>query len=98
MPPSRTIATPVAAPCTLVESKGDGRVVVYYGRGASGGVAALYGPCDVLRMGHDQFPAGPQLRSAETVDHTELVFTPKSGPVGVLVLWDDHTCERRIIP
>ena len=27
-----------------------------------------------------------------------LVFTPKAGPVGVLVLWDDYTCERRIIP
>ena len=29
MPPSRTIATPVAALCTWVESKGDGGVVVY---------------------------------------------------------------------
>ena len=27
-----------------------------------------------------------------------LVFTPKAGPVGVLVLWDDYTCEGRIIP
>ena len=27
-----------------------------------------------------------------------VVFTPKAGPVGVLVLWDDYTCERRIIP
>ena len=27
-----------------------------------------------------------------------LVFTPKAGPGGVLVLWDDYTCERRIIP
>ena len=29
MPPSRTIATPVAAPCTWVESKGDAGVVVW---------------------------------------------------------------------
>ena len=50
MPQSRTIATPVAAPCTWVESKGDAGIVVYYGRGGSGDAAALYGPCDVLRM------------------------------------------------
>ena len=30
--------------------------------------------------------------------HAHLVFTPKAGPGGVLVLWDDYTCERRIIP
>ena len=28
----------------------------------------------------------------------KLVFTPKAGPAGVLVLWDDYTCEGRIIP
>ena len=28
----------------------------------------------------------------------EVVFTPNLGPAGVLVLWDDHTCERRINP
>ena len=27
-----------------------------------------------------------------------VVLTPKAGPGGVLVLWDDYTCERRIIP
>ena len=27
-----------------------------------------------------------------------LVFTPNLGPAGVLVLWDDYTCEKRIIP
>ena len=32
-------------------------------------------------------------------EHLELVvFTPKAGPGGGLVLWDDYTCERRIIP
>ena len=28
----------------------------------------------------------------------QVVFTPKVGPAGVLVLWDDYTCEGRIIP
>ena len=50
-PLSRTIATPAAGPCTGVEAKGDGGVVVYYGRGGSGGAAALYGSCAVLRIG-----------------------------------------------
>ena len=27
-----------------------------------------------------------------------VVLTPKAGPAGVLVLWDDYTCEGRIIP
>ena len=31
----------------------------------------MYGSCAVLRMGQDQFLAGPQLHTAETVDHTE---------------------------
>ena len=29
---------------------------------------------------------------------TDVVLTPKVGPAGVLVLWDDYTCEGRIIP
>ena len=45
MPPSRTIATPVAALCTWVESKGDGGVVDLLGsrgqRGRSGPVQAM---------------------------------------------------------
>ena len=37
-------------------------------------------------------------RSRECCMAVRLVFTPNLGPGGVLVLWDDYTCERRIIP
>ena len=48
MPQPRTIAITAAGPWTGVEANGDVGVVVYYGRGRGGGVAALYGS---LKMG-----------------------------------------------